>query len=89
VVFFNIGPLSQIFKSFYGRNLRIFVIIPRVFVQPFPALYIVCAQGQEPYPRVEQMKGTSIGYVLALPTSITQGLKGLLKTNTVACYEHS
>jgi hypothetical protein len=36
------------------------------------------------YPRVEQLKGSSKGQALALPTSIRVSWRGLLGTNTLA-----
>ncbi len=36
------------------------------------------------YPRVEHLKGASLGYALALPTNIRLGWKGLPGTNALA-----
>ena len=39
------------------------------------------------YPRVENMKGVSLGKALALPANIRLGWKGLPGTNTLAYYQ--
>jgi len=41
----------------------------------------------EAYPRVEHLKGASLGYALALPANIRLGWKGLPGTNALAYYE--
>ncbi len=41
------------------------------------------------YPRVEHLKGSSIGWAPALPTNIRLGWKRLQGTNTLAYREHS
>ncbi len=40
------------------------------------------------YPRLEDLKGSLIGYNLALPTNNRLGWKGFPGTNTVAYYEN-
>jgi hypothetical protein len=37
---------------------------------------------------VEQLKGASLGYALALPAHIGLGWKGLPETNTLAYYDN-
>jgi len=39
------------------------------------------------YPRLEHLKGASLGQALALPANIKHGLKGLPGTKTLAYYE--
>jgi len=41
------------------------------------------------YPRVEHLKGSSIGLAPALPTNLRLGWKFLPGTNTLAYYENS
>jgi hypothetical protein len=41
------------------------------------------------YPRVEHLRGTSLGLALALLTNIRLGWEGLSETNTRACKQHS
>ena len=40
------------------------------------------------YPRVEHLKGVSLGSALALVANIRLGWKGLPETNTIAYYEN-
>ncbi len=40
------------------------------------------------YPRLEHLKGASLGYATAFPTNITLGWKGLPATNSLAYYEN-
>ncbi len=40
------------------------------------------------YPRVEHLKGASLGYAPALPKNIGLGCKGLEGINTLAYYEN-
>jgi hypothetical protein len=40
------------------------------------------------YPRMELLKGASLGHTVALPANIRLGWKGLLGTNTQAYYEN-
>ncbi len=47
-MFYNIEPWAQCYKTFYVRNLRMFVISQSACnQQAFPAQSIVCGQGQE------------------------------------------
>jgi hypothetical protein len=39
-------------------------------------------------PKVEHLKGASLGYAPALSANIRLGLKGLPQTNTLAYYEN-
>jgi len=41
------------------------------------------------YPKVEHLKGTSLGYAPTLPANIRLGFKGLLGANTLAYYKRS
>jgi hypothetical protein len=40
------------------------------------------------YPRVEHLKGASLGQAPGLPANIRLGWRGLLGTNTLAYYEN-
>jgi hypothetical protein len=81
-IFHNIDLRSfelrgQSYKTFYGHNLQVFVKA-RVFVldKPFqPSLMFVCKARS--LPRVEHLKGVSLGYAPALPANIRLGWKGL------------
>jgi hypothetical protein len=47
--FYNIETWGECYKTFYSRNLRIFVISQCVCPwQAFPVWSLVCGQGQEP-----------------------------------------
>jgi len=47
--FYNIGPWAQCYKTFFVRNLRIFVISLSVCLwHTLPAYSNVCGQDQEP-----------------------------------------
>jgi hypothetical protein len=41
------------------------------------------------YPRVEHLKGASLGQAPALPANIRLGWKGLSRTNTLSYFEYS
>ncbi len=53
--------------------------------QAFPTKPNVCEYG----PRVDQLKGASLGQASALLTKIILDCKGLPVTNTLAYYKHS
>ncbi len=80
-------PWGQCYKTFHGRNLRIFVIA-RAFVrgQYFqPSIMFVC----KAYRRVEHLKDASLGRLPALPTNIRLDWKGWTGTNVLTYYENS
>ncbi len=75
---------GQCYKTFHGRNLRIFEKSLSVCPwQVFPAYSIACGQGQE------NTLEWSLRKVPALQTNIRLGWKGLPGTNALAYYEKS
>ncbi len=77
------NPLSipsrcQCYKTFYGRNLRIFVISQSVCPwQVLPAYQsIACLARQGAYPRVKHLKGASFMQAPALSSNIRLCQKG-------------
>ncbi len=86
--FNNIGPSGLCYKTFYGCKFTNFHNM-LVFVPGKPSSIVHCLRARPgAYPRVEHLKGASIGQVLALPTNIRLGYKGLPGTNTLAYYEN-
>ncbi len=63
------------YKTFYGRNLRIFV--------PAKSLWVRRAGA---YPRVEHLKCASLGHAQTLHEKTPLGRRGLAETNTLAYY---
>ncbi len=79
------NTLGQCYKTFYGRKLRIFKISWSVCPwQTFPAKSNVCGYGRS-LPEWSTFQSS----LLALPTNIRQGWKGLQETNTPAHFENS
>jgi len=74
--------MAQCYKTFYGHNLQMFVIIESVSGKPIQ-LSLMFAR---PDPnRVKHLSGAlAWGKLLALPTNIRLGWKGLPGTNALA-----
>jgi hypothetical protein len=53
------------------------------------SLFYCLRPGQEPTPRVEHLKGSSIGYILPSPTNIILSWKDLPRTNALPYYKYS
>ncbi len=64
---------SQCYKTFHNKLERL-----------SPCLQV----RSRAYPRVEHLKGASLGPAMALPTTIRLGWKGLAGTNALAYYEN-
>ncbi len=77
------------FKTFYCRNLRMFVIRQTVClcIPVQPSLMFQSKAGA--YSRIVHQRCTSLGQSLALLTNIRLGWKGLPGTNSRAYYKHS
>ncbi len=91
LIYFNaeliLGPML---KTFYIRNLRVFVISLSVCPwKDFPAEFDV--RGLRFLPRQgEHFSGAILlGRLLILPENIRLGRRGLLRTNTLAYYKNS
>ncbi len=77
---------GQSYKTFYGRNLRIFVISQSIC--PWQAFLAQSNATPRANPTTEHMKCASLGQAPALPANIRLGLKGLPCTNTLAYYKN-
>ncbi len=74
------GALGPVLKCLYGGNLQIFIISSGKPLQP--SLMFV------ERPRVDHLKGASLGYAPDLSSNIRLGWRGLQGTNTLAYYEN-
>ncbi len=84
---YNTGPVTrgQYCKTFYSRNLLLFVISYSVCLCQTSQTYSNIFASREEPTRVKYLSG---GRLLALPTASRLGCKGLLGTNTSAYYEY-
>ena len=79
----------QCYKSFLVRNLRIFVLVNNVFLLQAFQLSLMFVIRSAGYPRVEHLKGDTLGQVPALLANIRLSWKGLPGTNTLTYFELS
>jgi hypothetical protein len=81
--------LARCSNTFYGCNLRMFVISLTVYPwQAFqPSLMFVGKAGA--YPSEAPFRYSTLNRLLALPTNISLAWKGLPRTDTLAYYKHS
>ncbi len=75
---------GQCYKTFYGRNLQIFILSQSVCPsQAFSAQSNVDGESQEP-----TLECVSLGQATVLPANIKLGWKGLPTTNTLVQHEN-
>ncbi len=70
------------YKKFYSRNLRIFYNSQCLTLASLSSLVQCLWVRPGTYPKVEHLKGASLGQAPALPTNTRLGWKGLPGTNT-------
>ncbi len=75
------------YKTFYGRNLWIFVIVCLSLAILSNLVECMWVRPGD-YPREEHLKGASFGYAPALLGNIRLSWKGLPQKNNLAYYEN-
>ncbi len=66
----NIDTFVQCYQTFYGLNLLIFVISLCLYLESLYSLVLCLLVSSGAYPRVERLKGASLGGAPAFPAKL-------------------